>query len=209
MAAEEVGWGDDEDDAASPTAAGLQPAAPGPALAPTASAATAAASALMSPAKTSVAAVSPPALDQASAISQPEPVLRTADEHPAADPDEVATSSDSTDGAGAGERWTVVSSGTPTKTSAAALPAARLPDSAAATEGDAGVPAASPKATSVEGSATATVDAAGKSPAKPAAPLAPAPPKPVAEDSDDDLGDVDVPDDGVSDVDEDWGDISE
>ena len=212
MAAEEVGWGDDEDDAASPTAAGPASAALGPALA---AAAPAAAAALISPAKTSVAAVSPTATKQAAAMSaQHEAGLRLPDEQPAADADEVATASDSTDGAGAGERWTVVSSGTPTKASAAtAAPmggseAARMPVLAAVSEGDAEAPAASSKA-KAERSAAATVDAAVRSPAKPAAPVPSALTEAVAADSDDDLGDVDVPDDGGSDVDEDWGDISD
>ena len=216
MAAEEVGWGDDEDDAASPTAAGGQPpTALAPALATTAAAANATAPAITSPVKTSAAAGSLPGSDQAPAESHSEPGLRPSDEHPAPDPDEVATASDSTDGAGAGERWTVVSTGTPTTASLAAgadlgaSAGAAPPELAAITEGDTERLAAPSKATPYTGGAEAAVDAAVKSPVKPAVAEAVAPRKPVADDSDDDLEDVDVPDDGGSDVDEDWGDISD
>ncbi len=228
MAAEEVGWGDDEDDTASPTATGPPAAVPGPALAATAAAAA-----------TSLPAVSPsekqsepgtaiaglPAVSEAADASQSDTVAEptAVDRHPAPEPDEVATASDSTDGgAGGGERWTVVSTGTPTKASAAA--AAALPldsdSDAAAVAGDAAT--AQVPATSLQTSSPVTgdaVSAAGtatsKSPAEAAAAASPStaakpPQKPVAavadDDDDDDLADVEVPEGGDgSEVDEDWG----
>ncbi len=231
MAAEEVGWGDDEDDAASPTAAGPPAAgAPSPALAATAAAAASALPAV-SPSEPGTATRKLPAVSDAADASQSDTVVEPTeiDRHPAPEPDEVATASDSTDGgAGGGERWTVVSTGTPTKASAAAaaLPLESDVDAAAVAADAAAVAADAAKAqdpaapvqqpSPAKGGAVSTAEAtASKSPAEPgaaASPSAAAKPaqKPVAavadEDDDDDLADVEVPEGGDgSEVDEDWG----
>ena len=224
MAAEEVGWGDDEDDAASPTAAGPSAAAPGPALAATAAAAATAVPAV-SASEAGTAAAGLPAVAEAAAVSHSESTAQptAVDQRPVPEPDEVATASDSTDGgAGGGERWTVVSTGTPTKASAAAaaaLPPESAPDAAASTgdDGQAREPAASPhKMSPAKGDTDSPEgDAASRSSVEPGAAASQSggsqpPQKPVAatldDDDDDDLADVEVPEGGDgSEVDEDWG----
>ena len=228
MAAEEVGWGDDEDDAASPTAAGPPATVPAPAMAATAAAAAAAmpkAPAVSAPPEAGSATAGLPAAGEAAAAPESATVAEPAagDQHPVPEPDEVATASDSTDGgAGGGERWTVVSTGTPTKASAAAaaaLPlesataAAAAPGDGAKVQGSATLPDISSPAKGGDVSAAGT--AASKPPAEPGAAASQSaavkpPQKPVAatvdDDDADDLADVEVPDGGDgSEVDEDWG----